>query len=258
MPRSLLQDMELVRHPETDKAWYAPGPLAFDGVLPNRRKPEDDAETRKMGPEDDRPRRGPVTVYLLNRKDLLDALGPRSQQKTPYLLGRRRGATMVPEVQGAVWRDGLSDMVLGMMRRLAVDALIERATAPGDQTKFIQPVDDWDAVAGVQRRQSILWIRPEGEEEIPHHATYDVPDAKYGAKMAVHDLRRLLGDEELERLRQAAPETFGGPGQLSVLRAWRSHSMMNLHLLLWRLQGYLTPTPRTVKAKKPRQNMSVL
>ncbi|KAF4121888.1 Thioesterase domain [Geosmithia morbida] len=272
LPRYFLQDIEIVSHPTTGKPWYAPGPLAFDRVRPIHYPTEGGEHTgmRNEGgkstegleeggdmsssTERARPHRAPLTAYTLNRKDMLDRLGPGSKL-LGQLFGPRNGTAWSPELRRAVWRADMGDTILGMMRRLVVDALVDRATG-ADLTKFVEPVEGgWDAVGKVDRRQSVLWIPSQQQEggtgeKVLRYPTVDVPGAKYNGKMAVYNLSSLLGEEEIVRLRASAPEVFCEGKELFVLKSWGSQSMVNLHLLLWRLEGYLAPTPPLGNATK--------
>lgn len=271
----MLQDIELVSHPTTGEPWYAPGPLAFEKVKPIYRPSELPTESKdshsasktlegaesetseqKMEGEPvegttrghDRPRRAPLTVYTINRKDMLDPLGPGAKQ-LGALFGPRQGTAWSPEFRKAVWRKDMSDVILDMMRRTVVDALITRTTREsGAQDKFVEPVSNWETVRDVKRRQSVLWLPREAEDgsdsahAASEYATLDVGGVQYYRKMAVHNLVWMLGSEEVARLRENVPAIFG-QHEILVLKYWGSHSMVNLHMLLWRLHGYLARTP---------------
>jgi hypothetical protein len=74
-------------------------------------------------------------------------------------------------------------------------------------------------------------------QDVNSYATLDVEGANYASKVAVHDLRYLLGEEELERLRSKS-NAFSDHNIL-ILTHHKSLSMRKLHMLLWKLQGYL-------------------
>lgn len=131
----------------------------------------------------------------------------------------------------------MAEVVLQTMRREATDALILRAAAAAG-SKFVQPCSTWEGITVVESRGCILWL-PDNRDEAAarQYATYDIQDAKYGRKMVVHNLYWLLGEEQVARLRNES-EVFRD-NDLLVLKTWRSKSMRQLHMLLWRLQGYL-------------------
>lgn len=142
----------------------------------------------------------------------------------------------------------MPELVLGMMRRTIVDTLITRANREhGPKDKFIEPVSSWETVKDVKRRQSVLWLPrenvdgPDGATTTSDYATLDVDGVQYYRKMAVHNLPWMLGSEEMARLKESAPAMFD-QHEILVLKGWGSQSMVNLHLLLWRLQGYLAKT----------------
>lgn len=192
-----------------------------------------------------------MTIYTLNRKDLLDIF--KNQSKSlGVLTSTRTGMAWSSAVRKAVWRTDMGDTILHMMRSLAVDTLIARANREhGLRTRFIEPVPSWEAIRDVRSRQSVLWLPRGGDGDVAAqrsapgraYATFDVDNVRYNGKMAVHNLPWLLGSEGVARLKQGAPEMFG-ENELLVLKYWGSQSMVNLHMLLWRLHGYLQPVRR--------------
>jgi hypothetical protein len=214
-----------------------------------------------------------ITTYSLCSKSVLDTLG-QEKRWSPKLLGSRDGTAFAPAARKAVFRPDMGDVLLSMLRQTAVDALITRSarTVP-PLDKYVEHVASWDEIKHVQRRGCILLLRgvhdsrhPEttladggvDNDEVPlsEYATVDVGGVSYGSKMPVYDLNWLFGVDEVARLRAMAPTMFGNDGHqrstqhqrqpndrqiasIYVLKTWRSHSMVNLHLLLWRLQGYL-------------------
>ncbi|RFU81820.1 hypothetical protein TARUN_411 [Trichoderma arundinaceum] len=221
LPRYFLQDFELIKHPTTGTAWWAPGPLAFEHVLPTKRLDETqtdmnnrhDGETSALDPmsasavnpevttthsETDaaRPRRAPITSYTLNRKSLVDMVGGPNKRYLSLLLAVRSGMAVAPDSKNAIWREDMGDMLLRMMRKQAADALIVRGNRLREpQHKFIQPCASWEDVQGVRLRGCVLWL-PEKKGAAEQYATLDVEGAQYGKKMVVHNLDWLLGEEE--------------------------------------------------------------
>ncbi|KAF7563615.1 hypothetical protein G7046_g524 [Stylonectria norvegica] len=184
-----------------------------------------------------RPRRAPLTSYVLGRKAVIDVLNEKRKLQGK-LLAIRNGMSNLPPKTTTVWRAGMGDVVLKMLRRKAVDALIHRGNrSPGPYYKFIEPCIDWNVIKDVRLRGCVLWMPKETEGSSSQYATFDVEGAKFGAKMAVHNLHWLLGEEEVQRLQDSA-EVFR-ESDILVLRQWRSDSNIQLHQLLWRLQGYL-------------------
>ncbi|KAM0205420.1 hypothetical protein ACHAQI_009142 [Fusarium lateritium] len=283
LPRYFLQDFELVNHPDPEQksAWFAPGPLNFERVMPrhidggfesgNRvghdqkagskqqlgRVPKElDTAARKTNAQvnaeeeagaileadleaaaadevwgedeldthkDDRdPRsRAPFVSYVLARKSVIDMIGNRKNYQSR--MSARSGMATLGTNKQKVFRADMGDVLLKMLRRLAVDTLIARSDRVGKQPdKFIAPVKSWEEAKEHDSRGCILYIPNEDMEDANSYATLDVEGANYGNKIAVHDLRYLLGEEEVARLRNH-----------------RSLSMRSLHMLLWRLQGYL-------------------
>ncbi|KAG5946319.1 hypothetical protein E4U53_006605 [Claviceps sorghi] len=233
IPRYFLQDFELVKHPSTDALWWAPGPLSFQGL---QTKSISSTCSPSTSPDSPPRNRSPITVYALSRKAILDKLGGPNKKHAAVLSAVRTGMAMAPGVASAVWREDMGDALLRMMRCHATDALITLSTQRQDQNhQHLQPCK-WEEVGDVQLRGCVLWLRGEDEPAV-QVATVKVDGAKYGQTIAVHDLKWLLGESEAHRLRSES-QMFQDHNVL-VLRQEKNKSMMGLHLLLWRLQGYL-------------------
>lgn len=261
--------MEVIKHPETDEFWYAPGSEAIDSVQPAYRSGNEGKKgvTDKLSSEQDdhgvssrnaelqaedetSPRhcRAPVRFYVLGRKEIFDPIDEKPAIKG-MLMGSRSGTAYQQAMRAANWRKGTGDLFLDTMRRTAAAALITRAkrTRENQESRFLLPVSRWEDIASVESRESVLWLPDEasagdGAAAPSEYATLDIEDAKYNRKMAVFNLPWLLGSTEVARLKGGAPEIFG-QNQLVVLKRYSSHSMISLHMLLWRLQGYLRETP---------------
>lgn len=260
LPRQFLLDFEVVNHPETGEFWWAPGAQAVEKVKPKFRQAVTVEDEKKEIDSVVKTQRAPIIAYALNKKSVLDKLS-ESKKTSVRLLGARDGTAHSQGARLAFLRPDMSDVVLKMLRQEAVDALIARCTrtdiAAGSLNESVQVVSGWDEVKLVKRRGCILLLREhaggveDGAASLSEYATFDVDGAKYDSKMPVHDLDRLLGAEEVARLRAGAPAVFGKDAhqhqphqeqktvQLYVLKIWPKPSMVNLHQLLWRLQGYL-------------------
>ncbi|KAF4440102.1 hypothetical protein FACUT_3625 [Fusarium acutatum] len=189
-------------------------------------------------------RRARIVAYTIARKSVIDMIGGVSGRKGSRgyqkKMSSHQGMAHLPhDVERKIFRTDMGDVLLGMMRRVAVDTLITRSCREGlwAPHKFIRPVSSWEEAKSIPGGGAILYIPKEDMEDMNSYATLDIEDASYGSKMAVHDLRYLLGEEELERLREKS-EVFRDH-EILVLRNFRSGSMRASHLLLWRLQGYL-------------------
>ncbi|KAF5713990.1 hypothetical protein FMUND_7655 [Fusarium mundagurra] len=201
-------------------------------------------------------RRARIVAYTIARKSLIDMIGGVSGRKGSRgyqkKMNSHQGMAYLPQdTERKVFRTDMGDVLLGMFRRLAVDTLITRSCREGlwAPHKFIRPVASWEEAKSIPGGGAILYIPKEDMDDKNSYATLDVEDASYGSKMAVHDLRYLLGEEELERLREKS-EVFRDH-EILVLKNFRSGSMRALHLLLWRLQGYLaTPQVEPIEGKQ--------
>ncbi|RSL73930.1 hypothetical protein CEP54_000167 [Fusarium duplospermum] len=301
LPRYFYQDFELVDHPDPSipHGWWAPGPLTFEDLVPFhnphisklRSRREKNVAEGEENVEDElpteadaitetgtvegtasqirRPRRAPLTVYILARKKAIEILSePDANRKLlSNLTATRHGMAMLSKGERRIWREGMDEVLLTKMRREAANTLIIRAQkSKAPEFKFIQPCSGWDDPKTLGVGGSVLWLpkEPQGEKSI--YATLDI-QSDWGiggrTKLPVHDLTWLLGEEEVERLRKEA-EMFQDK-EVLLLKPWRSKSIRSLHLLLWKLQGYLADPqvdetavpeawPTTESKEKPMNN----
>ncbi|KJZ77215.1 hypothetical protein HIM_03536 [Hirsutella minnesotensis 3608] len=272
LPRFFLQDFELVKHPTTGGLWWAPGPLSFEYLhdkkpKPSSPKPETDAENpapsadqtteatttpdeKSTPPEatkgsDDkaarrreRLQRGPVVSYALSCKPLIESIGTRANPQVK-LTSLRNGLGAPSEMRGAVWREDMAGLVLETLRRFAVDRLISPTETMRQALKvMLVPCKTWDEVGKVDGRGCVLWL-PNEESASREYATLDIDEAVYGKKITVHNLPWLFGEAEVERLRSES--SIFRDNAILVLKQGSNEDMARLHMLLWRLQGYLAP-----------------
>ncbi|CZS77556.1 unnamed protein product [Fusarium graminearum] len=213
---------------------------------------EIDEEMREEIREDSH-RSGRFVTYALSRKSVIDMIGKnRSLQAKMGAQRSGMGTYGLPPVAKRVFRPDMGNLLLKMMRRRAVDALIERSSSRREGKelhKFIMPVGSWEDAARSVAGGAVLYIPTEPTEDMNNYATLDVENANYGNKVAVHDLLFLLGESEVERLKTEA-EDFRDQ-ELLILKNHRSESVRSLFLLFWRLQGYLAEPQ--IEVIEPRQ-----
>ncbi|KAL2211790.1 hypothetical protein CC79DRAFT_1364085 [Sarocladium strictum] len=274
LPRFFLQDFEAVEHPTTGKAWWAPGPLSFHHLdndaglkrgegqeasrraevgknaaddLEDRPEPEEGLDgTKQHKHHRGIPGRAPVSPYLTSKKSLISQVKPGK----PLLLAAQRGMSLDTSMYDAVWRPDMADLLERMLRKQAVDSIVRRANREEGQDphRFIEPCASWDDVKDVRLRGAVLWL-PKEEVDGRGYPTFDV-DAQFGAKMAVYNLPWLLGKDEVARLKEEAPMLRDQ--ELLVLKQWPTWSVKSLHMLLWRLQGYLADSGDKPKEKRKK------
>lgn len=259
LPRYFLQDFNLVSHPETGRPWWI-----SPSLLPDQKPgaPTDQAsslqEDGPASPEEPvgekrilkgKKPAGP-TGYVLSRQDLLKEfqLGPRSpysranEKKLIRLNGRDRGAA-----KKAVWRVDMDSFVPGLMRRRIVeDILYFSRLCETEGRKYLIRCDGWQDIHSLDHRGCVLWIGPDspspsnGASNGPtepgpgQFATMDIDNGRYVGKLAVHNLRTLLGNEHLAQLKEGS--TILRDGDLFLLGRRRT---IELQLKLWKLQGYI-------------------
>lgn len=236
-PRYFLQEYDIVRHPETNEGWFAPTNAAFKHSQRNTEIKRAAAAgspappDSRAGADEHTPR---VKCYTASQQSILDAVEQKKGLRGT-LLAMRRGMAMRAETNAPVWRSNMGGLVLQTIRKEIVDALVLRAGVKDNF--YVEPCDKWEDIRDVDRRGCILWFPADNETGARQYATYDIPGAKYGSKMVVHNLPWMLGEEEVVRLRSESP--MFKDNNLLVLKTWRSKTVKELHMLLWRLHGYL-------------------
>ncbi|KAM0429676.1 hypothetical protein ACHAPT_006282 [Fusarium lateritium] len=266
--------------PNEPSSWWAPGPLTFENVTPFHdpnitelrarhrsgvREGEEfpqtptegsaasetansETEPSSAGPnarqdteaQERRPRRAPLTGYILARKKILELMGTPSQTHSMMakMMSNRHGMAVASKGVRKIWREDMDEVLLQMMKSKVTDTLIQRGKHSTDpEFKFIQPCSGWDDSDAFMKGGCILWIPKEPQGESSAYATLDVRGPSSRTKLAVHDLLWVLGEEEVQRLKNEAK--IFRDREILLLKPWRSRAIRNLHLLLWRLQGYL-------------------
>lgn len=236
-------DILLEYHEEDDEP-PPPSPAKLPKKQPQPARPPKSAAAMPQNPRGQNSRvsdtphkKAPITTYTLCRKSLIDTIG--TEHKYVAVL-HRGGMARTPETRYVTWRLDTGDSLEELFRRCATDALISRSHGKGTQKHlYVQPCADWDDVEHVTRRGCVLWNPPKGEDNHKQYTTFDIEGAKFGSTMAVHNLPWLLGFQQMRRLVLSAP-VFRH--ELCVLTQEDTIGMMRLHLLLWRLQGFLRPS----------------
>lgn len=259
LPRYFLQDFEMVKHPEDGSPWWAPGTASSESLKDHRKAPKDGNETPdpriaagqpqhtavrglpSSPTSNTRPQRGPLISYALSRKSIIDSMGREGRGGAAMLLKTRTGMALAAKNRRAVWRKDMGDLLLEMMRRQVVDALKSWADIEAEEdNRILQPCKNWDDVKDAKPRGCVLWF-PDQADAAKQFATFDIDGAKYGSKVMVHNLRWLLGESESQRLRDAS--RLFHDNEILVLKQWKRKAVMELHLSLWRLHGYLAEPP---------------
>lgn len=255
LPRYFLQDFEIVKCPSNDSVWWAPGHSAFEhlekfqsssastisrtlehadaNAQPSHNGQNPDKQSTKANSHDPR-QRSPVTIYTLCQKQVVDRIGGKNPRFLALLLANRGGLAVTPNHRNAVWRSDMGEVLLEMLRSHAADALLF-VSKLGDRS-LIRAAGNWDDVKDAPQLGCVLWL-PSKEEASRQYATLDNQGAKYGKKVTVHNLEWLLGASEVQRLKAAS--TVIRDNEILILRNRRSRPTRQLHLLLWKLQGYL-------------------
>lgn len=274
LPTFFFQRFKLVQHPETKEAWFVPQDLekssrlhspdyistnvedagsddvgdiekAAEAVEEIPTEQSDGLISEKAQRRDSkRPTPGPA-AYTLNSRRLLDDFFVKS---SPYsgqyrkLLRMNDGAGLLRQtLNSARWRSDMDSALLDIMRKRIVERLLEAATSVERRgRKYIQPCS-WGNVGEFNHLGCLVYL---GQAEGPSAGSEkaDLPrlsaltaGKRYDWKVAVHDLRVLLGEEYISHLREQSPLLRGG----SLFLLGRT-ATQPLRLLLWKLQGYVS------------------
>jgi hypothetical protein len=249
LPKTFLQQLRPVPNPTTGTPWLMPSELAAPApdspyfsappkgavVSP---EPPTELDPRKTpanpSPDDDgrvtKPHARGTVYYVLSHFDLIEkssqAPAKRRREMAKNALGTK-----------SVWREGMQDVVLGVMRdeiihELGLVGLPERL-----RLGYLSPLTSLADVKDVVERGCVLWWGDDmAVGDTPgKYATLDLEGVLYGAKVPVHNLRVLLGDEHLEKLRGQC--AFFREHGMAMLRR---RVTLKTQLKLWRLQGYVS------------------
>jgi hypothetical protein len=261
-----LERFNLVSHPETGKPWFVPeNPIKKASNLATATE-DDIPEEGRAGPEPDWAaedslaagqqsaakaqkgvKMGP-SAYVLSRQTLLQEL---QNPQSPHFRGERRllrmsdhgQSKLTAALNAANWRSDMDAVLLEVLRRRAVEGLQHFANMVEDQgRKYIVRCESWSGVKELKHRGCLLYLGPpegaspesEPERVPPRLSTMNLGPCRYGATIAVHNLRELLGEEHVSRLKQGS--TVLSDGSLFLLGR---QATVNLQMLLWKLQGYM-------------------
>ncbi|KAK4148276.1 uncharacterized protein C8A04DRAFT_24079 [Dichotomopilus funicola] len=203
-------------------------------------------ETENESKQWDDKKTGPSSYALSSQKFLQELQNPKSK----YFVGYRKffrmsdkGHRLHVMINNATWRSDMDTVILDLLRKRAVEALCHFARLSQEQARgFIVKCERWDDVKELKHRGCLLYLGqakgatpgPALEFVPPRLSSMDVGPAKFGvSKLAVHNLRGILGDEYLEKLRQRS--TLLDEGSLFLLGR---QATVNLQMLLWKIQGY--------------------
>ncbi|KAL1850466.1 hypothetical protein VTK73DRAFT_9652 [Phialemonium thermophilum] len=273
VPRYFLQDFKLVSHPETGRpTWVSPslapstvkqeteGNVESKGAT--ERTPQDSppstlstppgSEGKTSAHSSGKTPAGP-TGYTLSRLDLLGDGQRSKKQSYPAMI---RGRLLQGEsshrtrwaARKAPWREDMGVFLLELMRRRIVEDLLYlcRLSEQADR-QYVVRRQGWDEMGRHPFRGCVLWLggSPSGAQDAAgdaeetsrepgFFATLDVERARYDRKIPVHNLRMLLGEEHVDRLRRESP--LMSDGNLFLVCRKRT---VQLQLKLWKLQGFM-------------------
>ncbi|KAK4181489.1 hypothetical protein QBC36DRAFT_317695 [Triangularia setosa] len=148
----------------------------------------------------------------------------------------------------ARWRQDMDRYLLETMRKRVYEGLLHAAHMAeyggedGRPRKYVTKLNSWGEVNDLKHRQCVLFFGPpDGVSADPTMASVPSPistmairGSKFGAKIAVHDMRAVLGKEYLVRLRHESELLRGG-----ALYLLRGQATMKLSMLVWKLQDYI-------------------
>lgn len=223
-----------------------PGNLAREA--PEGAQAGEKAATLKSKTQKANNKMGP-SAYVLSRQGLFQDF---QRSGSAYFKAQMRLLRMSDHGQSrlgsvlnnATWRSDMDSVLLELMRRRIVEGLCHFAKMVENQGReYIVKCERWTDAPNFKHRGCLLYLGlPEGSslepglEYIPPRlSSMNVGKVRFGSKLAVHNLRELLGEEHVGRLRQESELLRDG----SLFLLGRQ-ATVNLQMLLWKLQGYLT------------------
>jgi hypothetical protein len=238
----------MVAHPETGVPWWVPHDL--EPAVP---KAQQDVESKDIITPRPTSTMGGPSVWVLSLRDLLAQF---EQPKAVYKHGARKMTAMLmavnhyeQEARRTVWRPDMDVYLLGLMRQRVVEAIVYLAhLVKQHERDYLIRLETWEEAASYHQRGCLLWVEERthtsGKETArpPRLSITAIEGAKFGARLVVYNLTDILDDERLASLRDQVPLLRDGPGAGGSLFLLRGKRTLNLQLLLWRIEGFLTPT----------------
>ncbi len=189
--------------------------------------------------------------YALARQDLIRSF---LDSESPYFSSHKRLFAMTRSKRHksaagqAVWRSDMDTFLLELMRRrITEDLLFYARLVEDDNRRYIIRCDDYEDVKSHHHRGCLLRLGPESTpvpctgasiraapEAPPRLWAMQVDSHKLSTRLATIDLRILLGEEHLGRLRERSP--LFREGSLFLLGRRRT---LELQSKLWKLHGYM-------------------
>lgn len=245
LPRFFLDRFRLVAHPEMgDPWWVAQG-------LEKKSDASQPPSTERAG----------QSAYLLSRRDLLEDVtssgGSPYAKKYKALMGAsvRPNSSTAQLLHKTIWRKDMDSWLLEIMRRRVVDGLLYFADkVENADRRYLIKCKTWDEAKEYNHRGCLLYFgealvtnpistpgsKPATMAGLPRLSTMSIETKQLNGKLAVHNMQDLLSEPHFHRLK--AESSILRDGSLFLLgRA----PTMELQLLLWKLQGYLSRSPAT-------------
>jgi hypothetical protein len=272
LPSFFLQRFNLFSHPKTERPWFVPHGLDTKIPSPDKTVETDlagesqaelepgnlaqeapegaQAAEEAAAPSDKTPKAGKMgpSAYVLSRQELLQEF---HRSGSAYFKGQMRllrmndrGQSRITAVlNNATWRHDMDAVLLELTRRRVVEGLCHFAKMVQQQDRaYIVKCERWTDAPTLNHRGCLLYLGPpegtptEADNEYipPRQSTMDMGNVRFGSKLAVHNLRELLGEEHVGRLRQESELLRDG----SLFLLGRQ-ATVNLQMLMWKLQGYM-------------------
>lgn len=190
---------------------------------------------------------GPAAYALSRRRLLSNFQEPNSihfkDHKKFFRMSDHGQKHLGAVLNKAIWRSDMDVVLLELMRRRAVEGLCRAAQAVETSgRKYIIKCQLWTDAKDLKHRGCLLYLGPpEGasSDQAPEFAppilsTVYVGPSRFMQTIPVHNLRELLGEEHLSRLRRKS--RLFRDGSLFMLGR---RATVELQMALWKLQGYL-------------------
>lgn len=244
----------------TDRPDHNPGLVAEESqnVIEAGSEPKDPVSRANEGKGPSSRALGP-RGYLLGRKDLLEAVvNPRSPWKGRQNTMMRQSSTkeiFSSALNKAIWREDMDTAVLGIKRNVIRNQLLHFAQlTEKEERKYVIRCENYEDAKQLKHRGCLLYLGPGPEARAASSTTpagglpgpppaqlsvLNIEGARFGSKLAVHNLDVLLGEENVTYLRHRAG--IFRDGSLFLLGR---QATVKLQMNLWKLQGYLSRDSR--------------
>ncbi|KZF25024.1 hypothetical protein L228DRAFT_243802 [Xylona heveae TC161] len=235
---------------------------------------ETESEGVKDGKDENVQEKRGLGTYVLARQDLLRVLTHAKGRRWQQIIPHRQREMLRSSMKDIVWRNDMDEFVTVLLRQVVMRRLenLAQSQEAGNNVTPLSPLlsldcDESSINIGLSDGACLLWLGPlssnqettvandgapqdmqESVEEKgePQRATITIdPPVSFfsilsigtNKKLPVYNLVALLGEDNVQHLRQVRPPVYSS--EYALIKDGSRNGAVNSQALLWRLYGYM-------------------